>query len=126
MSEYKAFFNGKKVTLMGLGLLGRGIGDTRFLASLGAELIVTDLKTEADLANSLAELKSFTNITYHLGGHDLVDFRDRDLIIKAAGVPLDSPVYCRSKEEQYPCSHEFRFVCRALWLTSCRYYWYPG
>ena len=29
---------------MGLGLLGRGIGDAEFLAEAGAELIVTDLK----------------------------------------------------------------------------------
>ncbi len=84
-------FKGKKVTLMGLGLLGRGIGDARFLARHGAELIVTDLKTREQLAASLDALKEFSNITYRLGEHSLEDFRGRDMVIKGAGVPLDSP-----------------------------------
>lgn len=88
---YTAFFKGKRITLMGLGLLGRGIGDARFLAGLGADLVVTDLKTESELTASLASLKEFSNITYHLGSHTLEDFKDRDMVIKAAGVPLDSP-----------------------------------
>src|SRR3989304_1305985 len=91
-------FRGKKITLMGLGLLGRGVGDARFLAQCGAELTVTDLKSEAELADSLAQLKEFKNITYHLGGHQIEDFRNRDVIIKAAGVPLDSPYIAEAKK----------------------------
>ena len=30
---------------MGLGLLGRGVGEAAFLAECGAKLIITDLKT---------------------------------------------------------------------------------
>ena len=40
------YFKGKKITVMGLGLLGRGVGDIKFLAEAGADLIVTDLKTQ--------------------------------------------------------------------------------
>ena len=44
------YFEGKKETLMGLGLLGRGIGDAEYIASSGAkEVIVTDLKTKEEL-----------------------------------------------------------------------------
>ncbi len=75
---------------MGLGLLGRGVGDARYLASQGAELIITDLKSGEDLATSIEALSAFPNITYVLGEHRLEDFRDRDFILKAAGVPLDS------------------------------------
>lgn len=75
---------------MGLGLLGRGVGVVKFLAQCGADLLVTDLKNKEQLASSLAELADFKNITYVLGEHRLEDFQDRDLIIKAAGVPLDS------------------------------------
>ncbi len=64
-------FKGKKITLMGLGLLGRGVGDAKFLATEGAELIVTDLKSQDELRPSLEQLKEFPNITYHLGGHRL-------------------------------------------------------
>jgi len=74
----------QKITVMGLGLLGRGIGDVRYLAQCGAELIVTDLKSREELAPALAELSDFPHITYVLGEHRLEDFRDRDLILKAA------------------------------------------
>lgn len=87
---------------MGLGLLGRGVGDAKFLAEQGAELIVTDLKTEADLQESLAQLKEYSNITYRLGGHDLADFRDRDYILKAAGVPLVSPYIVEAQKNGIP------------------------
>jgi UDP-N-acetylmuramoylalanine--D-glutamate ligase len=83
---------------MGLGLLGRGVGDAKYLAESGADLIVTDLKPKEQLEASLAELASFPNIKYTLGEHKLEDFRDRDLIIKAAGVPLNSPYIAEAKK----------------------------
>jgi UDP-N-acetylmuramoylalanine--D-glutamate ligase len=101
-AAYTSFFKGKRITLMGLGLLGRGIGDARFLAECGAELIVTDLKSEQELASSLAELQQFTNITYHLGGHRFEDFTNRDMVIKAAGVPLDSPYIAEARKNGIP------------------------
>lgn len=73
---------------MGLGLLGRGIGDANFLARYGADLIVTDIKTAEDLKESVDAINQFPNITFHLGGHAHEDFTDRDLILKGAGVPL--------------------------------------
>ncbi len=86
------YFKGKTVTVMGLGLLGRGIGDARYIAEAGAaKVIVTDLKSEAELAPSVAELSHLPNITFHLGGHTEEDFRDCDLVLVAAGVPINSP-----------------------------------
>lgn len=95
-------FSGKRITLMGLGLLGRGVGDARYLAEQGAELTVTDLKTKEQLATSLAELSEFKNISYTLGEHKLEDFKDKDLIVKAAGVPLDSPYIAEAKKNGIP------------------------
>ena len=46
---------------MGLGILGRGLGYTKFLAECGAELTVTDLKSEEQLVTSIKELKKFTS-----------------------------------------------------------------
>lgn len=82
---------GKKITVMGLGLLGRGVGDAKFLAECGADLIITDLKSKEELATSLDQLAGFSDIEYVLGEHRLEDFRNRDFVLKAAGVPLDSP-----------------------------------
>jgi UDP-N-acetylmuramoylalanine--D-glutamate ligase len=98
MTAYKDFFTGKRVTLMGLGLLGRGIGDAAFLAGLGAQLTVTDRKSEAELAVSLQQLAGFSNIRYALGAHRLEDFQHADMVIKAAGVPLDS-AYIKAARE---------------------------
>ncbi|HUC89125.1 MAG TPA: UDP-N-acetylmuramoyl-L-alanine--D-glutamate ligase [Candidatus Paceibacterota bacterium] len=90
MKNYKEKFKGKKITVMGLGTLGRGVGYTKFLAECGADLIVTDLKTKEQLITSIKALSKFKNIHFVLGEHRLEDFIDRDIIIKAAGVPLDS------------------------------------
>ncbi len=100
--DAKAHFRGKHITVMGLGLLGRGVGDARYLAERGAELIVTDLKTREQLAESVAQLESFSNITFVLGEHRLQDFRNQDLILKAAGVPLDSPYIAEAKKHKIP------------------------
>ncbi len=89
-NNYKEFFKGKRVTLMGLGLLGRGVGDAEFLAKLGAKLTITDLKSESKLADSLERLSAYPDIRYVLGRHDLEDFKNADMVIKAAGVPLNS------------------------------------
>ena len=90
MKSLNDYFKGKKITVMGLGLLGRGVGDTAYLAECGADIIVTDLKTEEVLMSSLAHLRAYKNITYTLGEHRTEDFVGRDMILKSAGVPLDS------------------------------------
>ncbi len=100
--DLKALFAGKKITVMGLGLLGRGIGDARFLAECGAELIVTDLKDADLLADSVAQLNGFPGITFVLGEHRLEDFRNRDFILKAAGVPIDSPYVLEARRNGIP------------------------
>ena len=96
------YFKGKKITVMGLGLLGRGVGDVKYLAECGASLIVTDLKSAEELEASLNQLTAFPNITYVLGEHRLEDFRDRDFILKAAGVPLESPYIAEAHKEHVP------------------------
>lgn len=96
--DVSGYFRGKKITVMGLGLLGRGVGDVRFLAEQGAELIVTDLKSKEELAPSLDALSSFSNIQFVLGEHRLEDFKNRDLILKAPKTPLDS-IYVAEAEK---------------------------
>ena len=102
MKNYKQNFKGKKITIMGLGLLGRGIGYTKFLAECGADLIVTDLKTKEQLATSVKILEKFENIKFVLGEHRLQDFKDRDIVVKAAGVPLDSIYIAEAKKNNIP------------------------
>src|SRR5574343_519744 len=102
MIDFKNFFKDKKITVMGLGLLGRGLGYTKFLAECGADLIVTDLKTGEQLATSVKALEKFNNIKFILGEHRLEDFRNRDMIIKSAGVPLDSIYIEEARRNKIP------------------------
>lgn len=88
--DVREYFKNKKITVQGLGLLGRGVGDVAFLAQAGADLIVTDLKTEDELEDSLEKLQGFSNITYRLGEHVTDDFKGRDIILRAPNAPLDS------------------------------------
>jgi UDP-N-acetylmuramoylalanine--D-glutamate ligase len=102
MQNYKQQFKDKKITVMGLGLLGRGIGYTKFLAECGADLIVTDLKTKEQLETSVNFLSKFTNIKFILGEHRLEDFQNRDMVIKAAGVPLESIYLKEARNNNIP------------------------
>ncbi len=102
MDTLESIFKGKKITQIGLGLLGRGIGDAAFLAQHGAELMVTDMKGEESLAPALKELARYPHITYRLGEHVQSDFEDRDLILKGAGVPLDSEHIAHARRNGVP------------------------
>jgi len=102
MYNLKQFFKDKKITVMGLGLLGRGVGDAVFLAECGAKLTITDLKTKEQLKSSLIKLNRFKNIKYTLGEHKIEDFRNADFILKAAGVPLVSTFLDEAKKNGVP------------------------
>lgn len=100
--NYSNIFREKKILIMGLGLLGRGIGDAQFLAECGADVLVTDLKTKKELEPSLKQLKKFKNIKYVLGRHRKSDFKNKDFILKAAGVPLDSLYIKEARRNKIP------------------------
>ncbi|PIR85287.1 UDP-N-acetylmuramoyl-L-alanine--D-glutamate ligase [Candidatus Kaiserbacteria bacterium CG10_big_fil_rev_8_21_14_0_10_45_20] len=102
MRNWNEVFEGKKITVMGLGLLGRGVGDAKFLAQHGANIIVTDIKTKEELAESVAILSDLPNVTFRLGGHDREDFKNRDFILKSAGVPLNSPYIAEAQNNNIP------------------------
>lgn len=102
MASYEHFFAGKRITMLGLGLLGRAVGDAEFLAKQGARLVVTDVKSEAELLPSVERLKPYENVTFHLGGHWKEDFTDTDMVIKAAGVRLDSPEVAAARAAGVP------------------------
>lgn len=102
MDKAKAYFKGKKVTVLGLGLLGKGLGDTSFLARCGAQVTVTDLKDAKALASSVAQLKKYKNVRFVLGHHDLSDFQNCDMVLKAQGVPLDSIYINEARNHHIP------------------------
>jgi UDP-N-acetylmuramoylalanine--D-glutamate ligase len=80
---------GKRVTVMGLGLIGGGIGVVKWLVKQRAKILVTDLKSEEVLKPSLKKLKNLP-LKYILGRHRLIDFKNTDLIIKNPAVSWKS------------------------------------
>ncbi len=87
----KRELRGKRVTVMGLGAFGGGEGVVRFLAERGARVTVTDLKTEADLGDTLSRLAGCRLEALHLGGHQEADFREADLVVVNPAVPRANP-----------------------------------
>lgn len=87
----KNAYRGKRVTVMGLGLFGGGVGAARFFATQGAQVTVTDKRGEADLRPSIEALADLP-IRYVLGKHESSDFRGADIVVVNPGVPIDSPL----------------------------------
>ena len=56
-----------KVTIMGLGLNGGGLMSAKFFAEYGANVTVTDIKSEEELKPSIQALKDIENIRFVLG-----------------------------------------------------------
>lgn len=94
-------FKDTKVVVMGLGLHGGGVGTARFFCEQGAKVLVTDLKTEEQLKESIKKLKDF-DIEYHLGGHKKEDFIKTDFVIKNPDVPNDSPYLAVAVKHNVP------------------------
>ncbi|KKU40491.1 MAG: UDP-N-acetylmuramoylalanine-D-glutamate ligase [Candidatus Azambacteria bacterium GW2011_GWE2_46_45] len=97
----KSDFKNKKVTIMGLGISGGGVGAAEFFAKAGARVLVTDLKTRGKLRESLGRLKGLS-IRYVLGRHRKEDFENADLIIKNPGVPNESKFLALAKKSGVP------------------------
>lgn len=92
-------YQNKKVLILGLGLNEGGVGSTKFFAQKGAEVLVTDIKSESELAPSLEKLKDFPNIKYHLGGHKNEDIDWADIVIRNQALRPNNPylMYAREK-----------------------------
>lgn len=87
----KRDFTGKKVLIFGLGLLGRGLGDTILFCSIGSQVRVTDIKSAGELGTSLNKLKGL-DIEYTLGEHIEADIEWADVIVRNASVPWQHPL----------------------------------
>jgi len=94
-------FKNKKITIIGLGLHGGGLGVTKFLAQQGAQLTVTDLKNAKQLKSSIKQLKKY-KINYVLGQHRLEDFTKAEMVIKNPGVRRDSKYLLKAQQNKIP------------------------
>lgn len=106
MKEVINRLKNKRVTVMGLGLFGGGVGVTRWLDENGAKITVTDLRKASELKESIKALSCIKNIKYHLGKHNINDFIKTDLLIVNPAVSKDSPYLIMAKKNNIPLETE--------------------
>ena len=78
---------GKRVTVMGLGRFGGGVGVVKWMLHQGATVLLTDLASEQELEGQLEQLKEYSNIRYVLGEHRIEDFANADFVVANPAVP---------------------------------------
>lgn len=105
---------GKKVTVVGLGRFGGGVGVTRWLCSQKAIVTVSDKEPESELRQSVSALKGL-DVTLHLGGHLESDFLDADLLVVNPAVPKNSPLLIKAASAGVPCTTEIN-----LFMERCK------
>lgn len=108
-------FKNKKVTIMGLGLHGGGVGVAKFFCRQGAKVLVTDLKIKEQLKESISKLRGF-KVNYVLGNHRQEDFIKTNLVIRNPGVPKESYFLKIAKEHNVPIETDitiFFKLCKA-------------
>lgn len=104
---------GKRVLVMGLGLLGGGVAAARYAVNQGAaEVTVTDLRDEEMLAPSVAKLAGLP-IRFALGGHDPEDFRQADVVVRNPNVRRTSPYLAIAREAGKRIEMEIAWFFRA-------------
>jgi len=88
---------GRRVTVMGLGRFGGGVGAVRYLVECGAIVTVTDRAGENQLTESLAAIADLRLERLRLGEHVERDFLDAELIVASPAVPRDHPLLRSAK-----------------------------
>jgi len=105
---------GKRITVMGLGRFGGGVGATRWLVNNGAHVTVSDIAPAEKLANSIAALDGL-DIEFHLGGHDEKDFTGCDLLVVNPAIPFNSPFLQIAQKAGVKITTEIN-----LFISRCR------
>ena len=85
-----------RVLVMGLGRFGGGVGSARWYAEHGHDVLVTDGKTEEQLAESVAALRPL-GVRFRLGGHDESDFDEAEIVVVNPAIPFDNPLVARAR-----------------------------
>jgi UDP-N-acetylmuramoylalanine--D-glutamate ligase len=103
----------KRVTVAGLGHFGGGIAVAKWLVGQGAQVTVTDLASEEELADSVAELRGLP-VVFRLGGHELTDFLNTDLVVTSPAVKPSSKYITAARQAAIPVTTEIR-----LFIERC-------
>ena len=101
----------KRVTVLGLGI--EGVDLVRYLASQGASVTVSDVKTPEELSRRIQELDGLP-VRFSLGQHRAEDVASAELLFVSQGVPLTLPALREARKRGVPISSMTR-----LFLELC-------
>lgn len=110
-------YDGLRVTVMGLGRFGGGVGVSRFLAERGADVLVTDTLPAEDLASSVAQLADLEDqgkVSYRLGEHNVSDFTTCDMVVVNPAVKPGDRFVRAAEAANIPVTSEVRLLVKHL------------
>ena len=112
-------FDGARVTVMGLGQFGGGVGVTRHLVARGANVTLTDREPAEKLAKPLeqiADLVEAGRVRLALGGHDARDFTSVDAVVANPAVPKpwENPFLAAARTARVPIHTEIGLAIAEL------------
>ena len=107
-------FTGKRVTVLGLGVLSGGVASARYFAERGADVTVTDLQPAEALRKSIDALGPWP-VHYVLGEHRDEDITGADLVVVGPAVRDDSPFLRLARDRGIPLTTETNLV-----FENCR------
>ena len=102
---------GKRVLVVGLARTGVATG--LFCAARGALVTATDLRSEAEIGEPIAELRA-AGVTLSFGGHDESILRAQDLLIPSPGVAADAPILLAARAMNITIWSEIELAYRFL------------
>jgi UDP-N-acetylmuramoylalanine--D-glutamate ligase len=103
--------NGKRVLVVGLGR--SGVASALFLKSHGAQVTVSDAKSEDELRDQIPALLD-AGIAVETGGHGERTFRNQDLIVISPGVPIDAQPITQARALGTPVIGEVELAAQLL------------
>jgi UDP-N-acetylmuramoylalanine--D-glutamate ligase len=92
-------FAGKNVTVVGLGI--EGVDFVRYLARRGANVTISDSKSQDKLADRLHDVDGLP-VSLSLGGNDNAAVTEADAVFVSQSVPLDLPAIRQARERGVP------------------------
>jgi len=108
-------FKNQRVTVMGLGSFGGGVGVVEFLLNQGAIVTVTDRKSEVELANSIQQIQATSpNVSqcrFVFGEHREQDFQEADLVVVNPAVPKHNPFLEIARQNNIALTTEMNLFC---------------
>jgi UDP-N-acetylmuramoylalanine--D-glutamate ligase len=101
---------GKNVTITGLAR--SGVGAANILAELGAQVTVTDTKTEDELQGFITKLDAGVKLV--LGGHPDHLFTSADMIVISPGVPINIKPLSLARSKGVPIISELELAYQII------------